>query len=371
MGETADIVVIGAGIAGASVAMRLADEFSVIILEAEDAPGYHSTGRSAAMWVPEYGPPEIRALTKASGAFFQNRPDGFSQADILSPRGELIVALDGQEELLAEQAEIAPHLHELNPLEVAALVPLVRAVHVIGGLHDDTAQEIDVDALLQGFLRTFRHADGKLVCSARVGTLAYDGAWKIGTPAGEFSAPVIVNAAGAWGDVVAQLAGVEPVGLVPKRRSAALVPLPDEVNASAWPLTIDAAETVYFKPSSGQLIVSPADETPVEPHDAWAEDITIAEAIDQFQKLVDVEVTRVNHTWAGLRTFPPDGNPVVGYDREAEGFFWLVGQGGYGIQTSPALSQTAAALLKNQPVPAEIESFGVCHSALNPNRFEE
>ena len=371
MGETPDIVVIGAGIAGASVAMRLADEFSVIVLEAEEAPGYHATGRSAAMWVPEYGPPEIRALTKASGAFFQNPPDGFSQTDILSPRGELIVALDGQEELLAEQAEIAPHLHHLTPDEVAALVPLVRTGHVIGGLHDDTAEDIDVDVLLQGYLRTFRHAGGKLVCSARVETLTYDGAWKIGTPAGEFSAPIIVNAAGAWGDVVAQLAGIAPVGLVPKRRSAALVPLPDGVNASVWPLTIDAAETVYFKPSSGQLMVSPADETPVEPHDAWAEDITIAEAINQFQKLVDVEVTKVNHTWAGLRTFPPDGNPAVGYDAQAEGFFWLVGQGGYGIQTSPALSQTAAALVKNQPLPPEIAAFGISQNDLYPNRFED
>lgn len=192
----------------------------------------------------------------------------------------------------------------------------------------------------------------------------------MGTPAGEFAAPLIINAAGAWGDVIAQMAGVEPVGLVPKRRSAALVPLSEGVNAGTWPLTIDAAETVYFKPSSGQLIVSPADETPVEPHDAWAEDITIAEAIDQFQKLVQIEVTKVNHTWAGLRTFPPDGNPAVGYDEAAKGFFWLVGQGGYGIQTSPALSQAAAALIKRQPMPTDIEAFGVCQSTLDPSRFK-
>lgn len=206
-------------------------------------------------------------------------------------------------------------------------------------------------------------------CDARVEGISRGTDWRVESRAGTFTAPVIVNAAGAWADEIAGLASVKPVGLVPRRRSACMVTPPAGVDISSWPLTFGVGETFYFKPSGGQLIVSPADETPVEPHDAWAEDITIAEGIECFQQVMDMEVTRVSHTWAGLRTFAPDGCPVVGFAPDAEGFFWLAGQGGYGIQTSPALSMIAAALVTGQPVLEEFSRFGIDLDALSPARF--
>jgi len=369
MQKTADIIVIGGGIAGASVASELAREHSVILLEAEDQPGYHSTGRSAAIWVPEYGPPVIRTLTKASGGFFHAPPEGFCETPLLSPRGEMMVVLHDQEELMASEQAAAPNLRYVSATEVVDRVPLIKKDVIIGGLIDDSAEDIDVDALLQSQLKAFKRRGGKLICDARVEAISHSDGWQLECKAGTFSAPVIVNAAGAWADVIAKLAGIAPAGLVPMRRSACLVSPPEGVDTSNWPLTFGAGETFYFKPSGGQLIVSPADETPVEPHDAWAEDITIAEGIENFQQMMDMEVTRVTHTWAGLRTFAPDGCPVVGFDAGAEGFFWLAGQGGYGIQTSPALSQIAAALIMDNPVPREFQPFGIDLDALGPARL--
>ncbi|MGI9373307.1 MAG: NAD(P)/FAD-dependent oxidoreductase, partial [Hyphomicrobiales bacterium] len=196
-----------------------------------------------------------------------------------------------------------------------------------------------------------------------------DNLWRAQTPSGDFTAPVVINASGAWGDKVAELAGINKVGLVPKRRSAALVPPPEGVDVSNWPLGFGAGESFYFKPTSGQLMVSPADETPVEPHDAWADDMDIAEGIDHFQHVIDMDVTRVTHTWAGLRSFVDDGNPVVGFDLHNEGFFWLIGQGGYGIQTSPALSRIAAALATSVDLPEEFAPFDIDVSAMSPARY--
>jgi D-arginine dehydrogenase len=369
MVSSADIIVIGAGIAGASVAAELSGQRRVILLEAEDQPGYHSTGRSAAIWVPEYGPPVIRALTKASADFFKSPPAGFAENPLLTPRGEMMIALQGQEELMASEHAAAPSLRPVTADEVIARVPLIKKDMIIGGLVDDIAQDIDVDALLQGRLKAFKKRGGQLVCGAPVEAISRNNVWQVATKSATYSAPVIINAAGAWGDEIARLAGVEPVGLVPKRRSACLVPPPEGIDVSTWPLTFGAGETFYFKPSGGQLLVSPADETPVEPHDVWAEDLTIAEGVELFQQVMDMEVTRLTHTWAGLRTFAPDGDPVVGFAPHAEGFFWLVGQGGYGIQTSPALSQVAAALVLEQAMPDKFKPFEISAAALNPTRL--
>ena len=338
MSAATDFIVIGAGIAGASVASELAREHTVVLLEAEDAPGYHSTGRSAAMWVPEYGPPVIRALTKASGPFFHDPPQGFVEASILTPKGEMMLALNGQEDEIEKELEKSAEgsFMRVSPEEIAEHVPLIKKQEIVGGLLDKGAYEIDVDVLFQGFLRAYKARGGTLVCDARVSALSReDGHWQLETPVGSFQAPVVINASGAWGDVVAEIAGVNKVGLVPKRRSAALVPAPDGVDVSNWPLGFGAGETFYFKPSSGQLMISPADETPVEPHDAWADDMDIAEGIHHFQHVVDMEVNRVTHTWAGLRSFVEDGNPVVGFDPHIEGFFGLSGRGDMAFKPRP------------------------------------
>jgi len=368
MSETFDVIVIGAGIAGVSVAARLQARRKVLVLEMEDHPGYHSTGRSAAMYVPSYGPPMVLALTRASGVFFRSPPKGFAEAPLLTPRGELML-VDAGHEAEAETAR-ALGLKDIGPDEVAMLLPLIRPGSFTMALLDRNAEDIDVDLLHQGFLKSFRRAGGALKCAAGVRAMRRRGiSWQVETDAGTFEAPVVVDAAGAWADEVAKLAGATPVGIQPRRRSAALVSPPEGIDVSAWPLTFGAGETFYFKPMGGKIMISPADATLVDPHDAWADDMTIAEAIELYQAHMKHDITRLDHTWAGLRSFAPDGEPVVGYDPLIEGFFWLAGQGGYGIQTSPALSLTAAALICHESLPADVAAEGANAGALSPGRF--
>ncbi|MGE0210883.1 MAG: NAD(P)/FAD-dependent oxidoreductase [Parvibaculaceae bacterium] len=366
MVQSADVIVIGGGIAGASAASELASDRKVVLLEMEDRPGYHTTGRSAAMFVPTYGPPLIMAITRASADFFHNTPEGFADTPILSPRGELMLVQPGEEEE-AEKAR-AMGLKDISMEKGKALIQLLRTDRLVALLLDEAAQSIDVDVLHQGFLRRFRQRGGTLTCDAEVTRLGRsNGTWRAETKQGAFEAPVVVNASGAWADIVAGRAGVRPCGLTPKRRSAALLSMP--VDISRWPLTFGAGETFYFKPMGGKLMLSPADVTPVEPHDAWADDMLLAEAIERFQNVIDHEVTHIDHTWGGLRTFSPDGELVVGFDPEAQGFFWLAGQGGYGIQTSPAASRLAGALIRGAGVPADLVSEGITAAALSPARF--
>lgn len=366
MVQSADVIVIGGGIAGASAASELASDRKVVLLEMEDRPGYHTTGRSAAMFVPTYGPPLVMALTRAASDFFHRTPEGFADTPILSPRGELMLVGPG-DEAEAEKSR-AMGLKDITMEEGKALIQLLRTDRLVALLLDEAAQSIDVDVLHQGFLRRFRQRGGMLACDAEVTRLARSGGlWKAETKQGAFEAPVVVNASGAWADVVAGRAGVKPLGMTPKRRSAALVSMP--VDISRWPLTFGAGETFYFKPMGGKLMISPADVTPVEPHDAWADDMLLAEAIERFQSVIDHEVSHIDHTWGGLRTFSPDNELVIGFDPEAEGFFWLVGQGGYGIQTSPAASRLAAALVRQAPPPADIAAQGLKAESLSPARF--
>ncbi len=368
MPQTSDVIIIGAGIAGTSVAAGLADQLSVTVLEMEDRPGYHSTGRSAAAWVPSYGPEVIRALTRASGDFLKRPPTEFNDLSFTTPRGEMVLGLPGEEEEIDAYRAIG--MRDITGEEARERIPLLRTEAISSILVDETAVDIDVDALHQAYMRTLRKSGGHIICDAAAETISrQNGSWHVSTGKGEFAAPVIVNAAGAWGDEIAKRAGVRPVGLQPKRRSVAVVPMPLETSVDQWPLSINSREAFYFKPQSGKLLVSPADATPVDPHDAWADDMALAEAIDQFQRYVDVEVTRVEHTWGGLRTFAPDGDPVVGFDGAAEGFFWLTGQGGYGIQTAPALSRIAAGLIQGLKIPDDIAATGVSHGQLSPQRF--
>lgn len=343
MTRTADILVIGGGIAGISAAARMAADAKVIVLERESAIGYHSTGRSAAIFVANYGNATLRALNAASEPVLRN-PD-MTDGSVLSPRGELLVAKE--HELPAMEAHLAqcPDMERLTVAEALSLHPLLRPAPIAAAIFERDASDIDVDRLLQGFARLLRMSGGEIVTGAEVLSITRGPHWQVETAADRFEAPILVNAAGAWADIIAGLAGVTPVGLQPMRRSAALLPAPEGRDMRDWPMISDISETWYAKPDAGRLMVSPADEDPVEPQDAWPDDMVLAEGLDRYEQAVTVPVTRVERSWAGLRSFVPDRTPVAGFASDAQGFFWLAGQGGYGVQTAPALSQLAADLI--------------------------
>lgn len=370
MAETADILVIGAGMAGASAAALLAEDATVVLLEAEESPGYHTTGRSAATWIQYYGPQQVRAMTKASWTFLASPPEGFCDGPLMKRRGEMLIGAKGQGDLLKEEIANAPGMQWLGPVEAKALIPALKEDMIEGAAYDADAQDIDVDMLHQGYLRLFKRRGGKLVCNARIDGLSkQDGLWTASAGGTAYQARVVVNAAGAWGDVVAKLASITPVGLVPKRRSAAMVTVAGDHDVTAWPLCAAVDMSFYIRPDGGRLMVSPADETPSEPCDAFAEDFDIAVGIDRMQTFTDLEVARVENSWAGLRTFAPDGVVVNGFDPDADGFYWLVGQGGYGIQTAPAMAAFAADMIKGNPLPRELVDAGVVAEEISPARF--
>lgn len=365
---TADIVVIGAGMAGTSAAAELAETHRVILLERESRPAMHSTGRSAAVYEPGYGPTTIRALTRASGAFLE----AGGAVPFLRPRGVMLIAREDQiESLEAAAAKLGPAtVRRCEAAELRARVPLLREGYAAAALYGERAADMDVDALHQHFLRRFRAAGGELYTGAEVTGLSRAGAgWRIETTAGSFGADTVVNAAGAWADAVAALAGVAGIGLVPKRRTAALIAAPDGVATTGWPVVIDIDEQFYMKPDAGQLLISPADATPSPPCDAQPEELDLAIAVDRIERAFDISVRRIAHKWAGLRSFVADGEPVAGYAPDAPGFFWLAAQGGYGIQTSPALARVAAALVRGEELPPEAVAEGVTAAALAPGRL--
>ncbi len=349
MTETADVLVIGGGIAGIGAAGRIAPDARVIVLEAEDTIGHHSTGRSAAIFIRNYGNATLRALNAASEPELLD-PVGIAETSVLSPRGEMMVATS-EEELpeLAAYREGSDGIEPLTREEALALCPILRPDRVVEAAIERAAQDIDVDRLLQGFARAVRSHGGRIATGAGVVSLARQGAvWRVQSKAGVFEAPIVVNAAGAWADELAALAGVRRVNLRPLRRSAAILPAPVGANVAHWPMVVSASETWYMKPEAGKLMVSPADEDPVDPHDAWPDEMVLAEGLYRFEQAVTMPVTRVEHRWAGLRSFVADRTPVVGFAPDAEGFFWLAGQGGYGVQTSPAMSRLAADLIAHR-----------------------
>jgi D-arginine dehydrogenase len=367
MKRTADVVIIGAGIAGASLAARLAGAGDIVLIDMEDHPGFHTTSRSAAMWEPSFGPPIFRALTHASGPFLHDPPDGFSPVPLVTERGVMMCGENGDG---CDRAEfIERGYEEMSRAEATALVPLLRLDDIAWILFDALTKDVDVDALHQGFLRAAKAGGCTIACRARVQRAKRNGAWEIETSNGSISAPLVVIAAGAWADEVAARFGAAPLGLQPKRRSACIVAAPASTDISRWPQIFPAREDFYCKPTGGQLMVSPCDATPVDPHDAYADDFALAEGIAAFERLLDCSVTRVERSWGGLRTFAPDGDPVVGFDPDIEGVFWLAGQGGYGIQSSPALSELAAALLLRKDMPAAIAERGITAEAVSPARL--
>jgi D-arginine dehydrogenase len=374
LAETADLIVIGAGIAGAAAAAHLARGHRVALLERESQPGYHTTGRSAALFTETYGNRAIRLLTGASRAFYEARAGGLAERPILTARGALMFAMPGQEALLAEawaeSSRTGPRVRLLDAAAARAMVPVLRPEMVTGAILEPAAMDIDVHALHQAYLRLGRQRGVRLVTDAEVRALDYaDGSWTAATTAGDFLAPIVVNAAGAWADVVAGLAGLPPIGLVPKRRTALTVAAPADIDSARWPMTLDIAETFYFKPEAGRLLVSPADETPMPPCDVQPDELDVAIAIDRLMRATTIEVSRVERKWAGLRSFVADKTTVAGIDPLAEGFFWLAGQGGYGIQTAEGMARCAASLIEHGELPGELSAAGLDAAALSPARF--
>jgi D-arginine dehydrogenase len=374
MPEQSDFLIIGGGIAAASVGYWLAPHGRVTLLERESQPGYHSTGRSAALFMESYGTPQVRALTMASRAFFAKPPDGFSEHPLISPRGAMIVATPGEEAELAEQWEVfrsvTPHARLLSRDEACALVPVLRPEKVLGAVLEPDAADMDVDAIHQGFLRGLRRAGGQVVCKAEVTALARAGnTWKVQAGGQNYEATVVINAAGAWADVVAALAGVPLIALEPRRRSAFIFAPPEGINSSAWPLAAGIAESWYFKPDAGMLLGSPANADPVAPQDIQPEELDIAMAIHHIEEMTTLTIRRPTRTWAGLRSFVADGDLVGGFDPDAPGFFWVAAQGGYGIQTSAAMGEACAALARGLPLPERIAGFGLTEAMLSPARL--
>jgi D-arginine dehydrogenase len=368
-----DVIVLGAGMAGASVAAELAPHRRVLLLELEDQPGRHTTGRSAAMFFESYGNATVRGLTRASRAFLEQPPEGFADVPLMSPRAALFVAGPDAVPRLRDMLGSFQEGTGLKPLprdEALRLVPILRPEAVAAAAVDDSGRDMEVAAILQGYLRLLRRAGAQVVLGAgEVALNRQAGQWTVDSRAGRFQAPVLVNAAGAWADVVARQAGARPVGLQPMRRTAMTIPAPEGQDTRHWPMVIDVDETVYFKPDAGQFLLSPANEDPMDPCDVAPEELDIAIAVDRFEALTTHPVRRIAHRWAGLRSFVADRSPVAGWDTQAEGFFWLAGQGGYGIQMAPALARASAALVLGQPLPADIAAQGVTSQALSPQRL--
>lgn len=369
--RSVEVVVVGGGMAGASVAFELADDGAeVLLLEAEEQLAHHTTGRSAAMFLPGYGNPVVRGLTRASRADFDRLAERFELAPLLEPRPLLWIADEESQPALDAELEVASGLRRLGGAEAVERCGCLRTDVLTGAAVDEQAQEIDVMALHGGYVRALRGLGGEVVRSARVHDMARrEGVWEV--RAGELTvrARTVVDAAGAWADEVAALAGAPTVGLQPLRRTLFTSPVSWPEPIQHWPLVVDAAERFYFKPEHDQVLVSPADETPVAPGDARHEPEDVALALELVNEHTTLGLRSVRTAWAGLRTFAPDRTPVVGEVTGHPGFAFLAGQGGYGIQLAPALARVTAAAVAGRSLPDDVSVEGVTLDHLTPDRL--
>ena len=355
-----DFVVIGGGIAGLSVAARLAHLGSVTVLERESATGYHTSGRSAAMFEETYGAPSVVALNRASKAYLATAHGG-----VLSPRGLLLVGSADRATAFAADVK-AMEMQDISVADALNMVPILNTGLVDRTAFHPGALDIDTDLLMQNFARDLRGRGGQIVLKAEVtGIKRSTTGWAVTTPDAAYDTRHIINAAGSWADTIAMLAGITPIGLTPLRRSMARIPAPDGHNVTGWPMIFGPGEDWYAKPDAGALIVSPAEEDPSFPHDAYADDMVLAEGLARYAAHVTAPVTRLLASWAGLRTFAPDRQLVLGPDPVQPTFIWCAGQGGYGFQTSPAASQLVADLVAG--VASELDAQTL--AATSPARF--
>ena len=373
-----DFAIIGGGIAGASLAYRLAEALgsgeNVRVFEREDRPGYHSTGRSAAVYTETYGPPVIRALTAGSRPFFDNPPQGFASHDLLHPLGLLLAGTETAraqaEKIYADCRALTPNVTFLEGAEITDLVPVLKPEWSAVGVLEPDAMSMDVAALHEGYLRGFKAMGGEIIVNAEIlGLNSSSTGWDIETKAGNWKAQTVINAAGAWADEVAGLAQLSPLGLQPKRRTAIVFQSPDDLPDTGWPMVNDVEETFYFKPDAGRILASPEEETPMPACDVQPDELDIAITVDRLQQATTFDIKRIDNKWAGLRSFFSDGVPCAGFDAANSDFFWLAGQGGYGITTSDALARLSTALLLGKDTPADLNDIGVNVAELNPGRF--
>ena len=370
--SSSDIIVIGGGIAGLSAASALSAHAKVTVVEAEEAVGYHSSGRSATMLHYALGDPLVRALTLASRPFFEAPPSEFADVPLGHRMPVLIHAREDELAALDQlDADIAPFavLERVGEEGVLELCPVIRTGEggAVAGLVDRNGMRLDPHALLQGHARALRHKGGEIITNARVSALQRaGGAWTVTTERGQtFSAPTIINAAGAWADAVAELAGLGRMGLKPLRRTIITFEGPEGEDVSNWPFAKTVGDELYFAPESGRLFASPMDEVPTDPCDAQPDEYEVALAAHRVQERTTMKVGRIHSRWAGLRTFAPDRHLIAGFDPRAEGFFWLAGQGGFGLQTSPAMAAIVVSLIAGTPWPVEAVTAG----ELSPVRF--
>ncbi len=368
-----DYLVIGAGISGAAAAYELAALGTVALIEAESMPGYHSTGRSAALFTPNYGGETVRLVNKASQAFFLDPPPGFCDGPLLTPRGMLTVAAPGEEELLAPILDLSTVSYEIENLDAVrtlSLAPLLRPERVAASAYESGVMDIDVASLHQGFLRGIRRRGGVVLCGKRVTRLdRHDSLWKAANSDFSVSGRIVINAAGAWAGQIGDMAGAGSVKLVPKRRTAIIVDVPAGMNVVAMPAVDYIAGDSYIKPDGGRIMASPGDQTPTEAQDVQPDEWDVAVLVDWLQRETLVSVSHIAKSWAGLRSFVADQAPVVGYDAAAPNFFWLAGQGGYGIMMAPALGRAAASLIGSGSLPPDLLQRGLYESHLSPARL--
>lgn len=366
-----DVAVIGGGIGGISVASELATDRTVVVIEAEREPGLHATGRSAASYVPSYGPPMVRRLTAASLPDFDTlsaevgRPLLVERPVLYVAAAAMVPALD---RLLTAQG--GGPVREISVAEALSRCPVLRSDVVVRSAIDETASDLDVDGVLQAFAARLRARGGRVLLDARVTSIRRGlDAWTVHAGATTIVAGTVVDAAGAWADPIAHLAGIPALGIRPRRRSIFLSRWPRDLPPARWPFALAADESFYFKDEGESVLVSPADATPVEPHDARPDALQIARAIEAVNAMTTLGIRSVARSWAGLRSFAPDGEPVAGGLGRGEGFHWLAGQGGYGLQMAPALARLAAAAIRGEAVPADLAALGVDAAAVSPRRL--
>ena len=377
MDDRFDFLIVGGGIAGLSLAARLAAHGATALIEAEAAIGYHSSGRSATFFHLGIGNDPVRAMTMASGAFFDHPPAGFSAVPLWEPRAALFIATDAERPALdaleVQMTRFSDRIERVGPAEMQARVPVLRVggAHATAGLVDHGGHKLDSDALLQGFAAALRRAGGTLVTGQPAGAIRRCGErWQVAIGDRTLSAPVLVNAAGAWADEIAVRAGVRPLGLQPLRRSIIAFDPPAGLDTRGWPFLKTAIEDgFYLLPDAGRLLASPMDEEPSAPCDAQTDDLAVATAAWRVEQATTLTVGRIGHRWGGLRSFVADRVPTAGFAPDAPGFFWLAGQGGYGLQTAPAMAAAAEALILGQPWPEELAARGLRPEQIGPERL--
>lgn len=369
-----NIAVIGGGIAGASVAFELSARAEVTLFEQEPICGYHSTGRSAALFTECYGDPVVRRLAIASRPFLEAPPPGFADSPLVSPRSFLFVGTADQAPALAaaldEFQAMVPSVTGVSGEQACALCPVLDLEVVAGGILEPGAMDIDVHALHLAYQQAARSRGARILTRSPVASLRLTGSsWTIGTPDGDHEADIVVNAAGAWADLVGVMAGARPIGLVPKRRTAFTFRPPGGVDHRRWPMVIDVDEKWYFRPEGAHLLASPADETAMDPCDARHEETDVALAIERITAVTTMPIRSIERAWAGLRSFVADHRPVNGWDPEVPGFYWLAGQGGFGIKTAPAMARFAEGTILDGAPPADLTRGGLSAAALSPARL--